>query len=273
MIYLADSGSTKTDWTRSDGRHQQTTGMNPAVMGDDDLCRTLRQVEGREEATQVYYYGAGVRPELRSRMRQLLLDAFPRATSVVAESDLLGAARALCGNGEGVACILGTGANSCLYDGRSIVANTPSLGYVIDDVGSGAALGRRFLLELYKGTLTHLRDSFEQWSGLNAAGVIEHVYRRPQPNRWLASLSPFVAANIEDDAVNELVMNGFREFFRRNIVPYGRRDLPVAFVGSIAWYYRSQLSAACEAEGFQLGVVLRSPLEGLLRYHGLDLAQ
>jgi len=267
---VADSGSTKTDWTLSDGRQQQTLGINPVVMTDEEIRCTLLKVEGREEAGQVYYYGAGVRPELRLRMRQLLAEAFPHAETIEAESDLLGAARALCGNAEGVACILGTGANSCLFDGRSIVANTPSLGYVLDDCGAGAALGRQLLLDLYKGKLAHLRPSFEQWSGLTVGGIIEHVYRRPQPNRWLASLSPFVAANIEDEGVSALVMSNFREFLIHNVAPYRRADLPVAFVGSIAWYYRPQLQAACQSEGFSLGTVMRSPLDGLLRFHGLE---
>lgn len=267
---VADSGSTKTDWTRSDGWQQQTTGINPVVMTDEEIVCTLQNVEGRAEGDQVYYYGAGVRPEQRMRMRQLLAEAFPHAATIEAESDLLGAARALCGNAEGVACILGTGANSCLFDGRDIVANTPSLGYVLDDCGSGSALGRHLLLELYKGSLTHLRPLFEQWSGLTVGGIIEHVYRRPQPNRWLASLSPFIAANIEDAGVSRLVISNFREFLRRNITPYGRTDLPVAFVGSIASYYRPQLQAACQAEGFVLGTVMRSPLDGLRRFHKLE---
>lgn len=267
MKLIADSGSTKTDWLAEDGRRQQTGGINPVVQQDDDIRRTLLQVEGREEATHVYYYGAGVRPEQRERMRRLLGEAFTQAVVVEAESDLLGAARALCGCSEGVACILGTGANSCLYDGTRIVRQTPALGYVLDDYGGGTALGRRLLLELYKGSLTHLQADFEQWAGMTLADIIGRVYRQPLANRWLASLSEFVAMHQQDGDVNALIINNFREFVRRNILPYQRPDLPVSFVGSIAYHYAAQLAEACQLEKLHTGTIVKGPAEGIAAYH------
>lgn len=173
-ILIADSGSTKTDWVvverGADGRlsheHWQTQGLNPVLMSDGAMSGVLHdellpQVPGlKEEVREVFFYGAGVRPDMVQRMEQVLAGVF-RAGVAHAASDLLGAARALCGHGEGIACILGTGANSCLFDGEQIVANTPALGFILGDEGGGAALGKRFLNAIFKGLLpARLRDEY-----------------------------------------------------------------------------------------------------------------
>ena len=292
MILIADSGSTKTDWLLvekggdGDGARAMaplhTQGINPFHQGADVireiLCsELLPQIEeegarthGATGVTTVRFYGSGVRPELEPVMAQLLREAFPQAVDVEAHNDLLGAARALCGHNYGIASILGTGANSCLYDGERIVENTPPLGYILGDEGSGAVLGRRFLNALYKGGLSkELRDAFVQQTGLTMADVIDRVYRQPLANRFLASLCPFIHEHLDDDAVRDLVVDSFRDFFRRNIVPYGRRDLPVSFVGSVAWYFQEQLAVAAHNEGFLQGNVLKSPLEGLANFEKL----
>ena len=292
MILIADSGSTKTDWLLvgkggdGDGARAMaplhTQGINPFHQGADVIREILRsellpQIEeegarthGATGVTTVRFYGSGVRPELEPVMAQLLREAFPQATDVEAHNDLLGAARALCGHNYGIASILGTGANSCLYDGEHIVENTPPLGYILGDEGSGAVLGRRFLNALYKGVLSkELHDAFVQQTGLTMADVIDRVYRQPLANRFLASLCPFVHDHLDDEAVCGLVVDSFRDFFRRNIVPYGRRDLPVSFVGSVAWYFQEQLAVAAHNEGFLLGNVLKSPLIGLVSFERL----
>jgi N-acetylglucosamine kinase-like BadF-type ATPase len=201
-------------------------------------------------------------------MTSLLQEAFPHAKQVEAHSDLLGAARALCGHNYGIASILGTGANSCLYDGKAIVRNTPALGYILGDEGSGGVLGKHFLHELYKGVLSeNIRSEFEQEYGLTMADVIQRVYREPMPNRFLASFAPFIHRHLSDAAVTRLVVDNFRDFFRYNIRPYGHPEMPVSFVGSMAWYFRDQLAEAADAEGFCLGKILQSPIEGLITYH------
>ena len=183
-------------------------------------------------------------------------------------SDLLGAARAVCGRREGIACILGTGANSCLYDGERIVQNTPALGYILGDEGSGAVLGRRLLNALYKGRLPqHLREAFEQETSLTMSDVIERVYRQPLANRFLASLSPFVARHLDEPALRNMVIDHFREFLRHNVAPYNAPQLPVGFVGSMAFHYQAELREAAHQEGFIMGDVMKSPIDGLLRYH------
>ena len=277
-ILIADSGSTKTDWALAPSTLNcqpsttTTQGLNPFHQSRDTILQILHlellpQMDVNN-VNEIYFYGSGVRPELEPVMEQLLREVFPKAETIEAHSDMLGAARAVCDHNEGIASILGTGANSCLYDGEKIVGNTPALGYILGDEGSGAVLGRRFLNALYKGILSNeIKISFETKTGLTMASVIERVYRQPLANRFLASLSEFIHHHLEDEAVRQLVISNFDEFFQKNIVPYGRPDLPVSFVGSIAWHYQPQLQESAARQGFRLGTVLKSPIDGLLRFH------
>ena len=276
MVLIADSGSTKTDWALQSAsgavERFQTQGINPfhqnRVLIADILRRELLRKLNPDAVDSVYFYGSGVRPEKESVMISLLQEAFPQAKQVEAHSDLLGAARALCGHNYGISSILGTGANSCLYDGETIVQNTPALGYILGDEGSGAVLGRRFLNALYKGMLSDkIKSDFETATGLTMADVIDRVYSQPHANRFLASLSEFIHSHLDDEAVREMVIGNFDDFFQKNIVPYNRPDLPVSFVGSIAWHYQSELQASAARQGFTLGTILQSPIEGLLRFH------
>ena len=200
-------------------------------------------------------------------MARLLQTVLPKAT-VEAHNDLLGAARAVCGQSPGIACILGTGANSCLYDGDDIVQNTPPLGYILGDEGSGAVLGRRFLNALYKGFMPDsVIADFQKDINMTMGEVITHVYRHPMANRFLASLSPFISSHLHEPTVRQLVIDSFRDFFRRNLVQYGRNDLPVGFVGSVAFHYEAQLKEAAASEGYTVGCILKSPINGLVTYH------
>ena len=277
---IVDSGSTKTDWALvgSDGTLLatfQTEGINPVHQSDDTIMCVLNKAKALcpsagSTVESIHFYGAGLIEPKRPLMVRLLTEAFGEARSIEAENDLLGAARALCGRHEGIAAILGTGANSCLYDGRRIVQNTPPLGYILGDEGSGAVLGRLFLNALFKGVLPQeMRNDYLTSAGITYADVIQRVYREPQANRFLASTSLYICAHVgESEALQELVTDNFRQFFRRNIVPYGRRDLAVNVVGSIASHYEPYLRQAAEAEGFSLGTVSQSPMQGLLSFHG-----
>lgn len=276
MILIADSGSTKTDWAFVDDNREvsvvKTQGINPVHQNAETIRTILKEelmAQAPEAATfsAVYYYGSGVRPTEEALMEQLLREALG-ATRVEAKSDLLGAARALCGHEEGIACILGTGANSCLFNGEHIVLNTPPLGYILGDEGSGAVLGKELLNALYKGVLpTELREAFESECGMTLADVVERVYRRPLANRFLASLSPFIHSHLHVPAMQMLVVDSLRSFVRRNVAPYGRADLLLSAVGSIAYYYEEQLRQAAKEEGHALGRVERSPLQALVAYH------
>ena len=282
MKLIADSGSTKTDWVLIDGTtvvaRYLTQGINPFHQSENDILTILRlellpqlpsdRLQATDDALQIYFYGSGVRPELEPLMRRLLTEVFPHSEVVSAHGDLLGAARAVCGNSPGVAAILGTGANSGLYDGTRIVQNTPPLGYILGDEGSGAVLGERFLNALYKGFLpATLLEAFEQDQQMDMATVISRVYRQPMANRFLASLSPFISSHLDVPEVSQLVVDNFRSFFRRNVVQYQHPELPVGFVGSVAYYYQRQLQEAAAVEGFTVGSILKSPIEGLVQYH------
>lgn len=277
-ILIADSGSTKTDWiclTGDDESTQievQTVGLNPFHVSDNEirgvLSHDLLPQLGDVKVDAVYFYGSGVRPEVEGRVEGLLCESFPDAQTVQAHSDLLGACRALCGDKAGIACILGTGANSCVYDGTQVVHNTPALGYILGDEGSGAVLGKHLLHDLYTGVLPHsVRLAFEKEMGLELSEIINKVYREPQANRFLASLSEFIHRHLDEEGIRQLVYNTFSDFINYHVSRYGRRDLPLSFVGSIAYYYQEQLQLIVQMLGYQMGTILKSPLQGLVAYH------
>ena len=265
---IADSGSTKTDWALGVKR-LNTQGINPVHQDEDTIRRILRDELLPQLAdarvTEIAFYGSGVRPELEAKMQRLLGEAFPFAMQIEAKSDLLGAARALCGREEGIACILGTGANSCLFDGHRIVSNTPPMGYILGDEGSGAVLGRQLLNRLYKNVLSDdIKALFEEEVGVKMSDVIERVYRQPLPNRWLASLSVFVHRHLDKPGMEALVVDNFRDFIDRNILAYHRPDLPISAVGSIAYFFKPQLEQAVKERGYAIGRIVRNPLDALV---------
>jgi N-acetylglucosamine kinase-like BadF-type ATPase len=277
MKLIADSGSTKTDWALVEngmvlGKFQ-TQGINPFHQ-DDATIITILQDEllphlstFNSPVLTLYFYGSGLREEQKLRMNALFKKTFPSGT-IFLESDLLGAARALCGREEGIACILGTGANSCLYDGEKIVQNTPPLGYVLGDEGSGAVLGRLFMNAIFKDPqFVEIRELYMKETGLTMPLIINKVYREPLANRFLASTSAFIHQHLEFRPLRQMVVDNFRSFFQRNLVQYQRRDLPVHAVGSIAFNYQEELKEAAEKEGFTIGHLLATPMEGLIEYH------
>ena len=277
-ILIADSGSTKTDWiclTGDDESTQievQTVGLNPFHVSDNEIRGVLTHDVlpqlGDSNVEAVYFYGSGVRPEVEGRVEGLLRESFPDAKTVQAHSDLLGACRALCGDEAGIACILGTGANSCVYDGKKIVHNTPALGYILGDEGSGAVLGKHLLHDLYTGVLPHnLRLTFEKEMGLELSEIINKVYREPQANRFLASLSEFIHRHLDEEGIRQMVYNTFSDFINYHVSRYGRHDLPVGAIGSIAYHYRDLLQEVAEEKGYKLSTVAKSPMEGLVAFH------
>lgn len=279
MILIADSGSTKTDWILTDGAKvlgiKNTRGLNPVLQSHDEIEDTVNSLIDifPEKTTRldVFFYGAGCIGGSRTLMSMVLAKAFAKIAVQInasVDTDLLGAARAACGHAEGIACILGTGANSCLYDGRKIIANTPPLGYVLGDEGSGACLGKLFLNGIFKGWLSErLRDDFLTEYNLTYADVIERVYRQPMPNRFLATIVPFINKHKDDEALKKMIVNSFRDFINLNVRPYKRSDLPLNFVGGVAHSFSLLLKEAALAEGFTIGSIIKAPLENLLKYH------
>lgn len=278
MKLFADSGSTKTEWILCDDnnvhlKHFETLGLNPIHLNDESLRSLLEDValkhlnEEVNQIVQILFYGSGCTPVQRPRVAKVFESLYP-AARVQVESDLLGACRALCNRNEGICCILGTGSASCLYDGDTIIQQTPSLGYILGDEGSGASLGKHLLSDILKGQLPDsICRSFREEYVIDVASVIENVYRRPNANRYLASFCKFLSKNIRVEEIENLVISELQSFIRRNLKIYSRPDLPINFVGSIAYYFSDQLKKALAQEQMLLGKVIQKPLDGILSYH------
>lgn len=273
MKIIADSGSTKTQWALVYNNKVETIttiGLNPYHVSQEEIVRVAREdiaSNVSEEIEGIYFYGSGVTPQKQPIMRDILVQAFGSTADVQAESDMLGAARSLFGNNEGIACILGTGANSCHYNGSRIVSNTPALGYILGDEGGGASIGKHLVNALYKNpALISLRIELEKDYGLTQADIIEKVYRQPMANRFLASLAPFAKKHIDDERIEAIVRQDFTNFFVRNLRPYPE-ELPVGFIGSIAYFLGDLLRSVAEEQGYEISAIAQSPLTGLIRYH------
>ena len=288
MILIADSGSTKTDWAWIENGsivHRVTTaGINPVHQTEEEIEKVVTQLFPRKEDggwskeiifnfqfSILNFYGSGCIPEKKGVLEEVLRKVFPEAEKIEVENDLLGAARAVCQHQEGLACILGTGSNSCYYDGNKIVENVPPLGYILGDEGSGAVLGKLFLNALFKGTLpVSMKEDFLQKSGLTYPEIIQRVYREPMANRFLASTSLYIYEHLDVPALRELVKDNFRDFFRKNIAKYQRPDLSIGAIGSIAYHYRELLQEVATEEGYTLCKVAKSPMEGLVAFHATN---
>lgn len=276
MVLIADSGSTKTEWcilhNGKPVKNILTSGINPYFQNPDEIKQEIEQkllppINGLT-IKAVYFYGAGCsNPE----KNQLIIDAIHHHLSCPVEvfSDLMGAARALCGKQPGIACILGTGSNSCFYNGKDIVKNISPLGFILGDEGSGAVLGKVLVGDCLKNQLPlHLKNKFIEQFQLTPTIILEHVYKQPFPNRYLAKLSRFLIENITEPAIYNLVYDSFRSFFIRNVMQYDDYvDYPISFTGSIAFHYRNVLKEAAESLSLRIEQITQSPMEGLLSFH------
>lgn len=270
MVLIADSGSTKCTWIASDGARTtnvRTRGINAVQHSAEQIREALAELPPCDGVTSVKFYGAGCGetfPEASEKLRREL-EAHFGTTDITVESDLLGAARALWGHGEGIACILGTGSNSCLCRDGEILKNVPPLGYVLGDEGSGAVLGRNLVNGIFKGHIP-LKEEFLAAHGLNYEEIIRRVYREPYANRFLASFAPFIRTHIDRPEIRELVLRSFRDFASRNLSRYPA-ELPVSLLGGVAAHFEALLREALEAEGRRVETIVESPAEGLLKYH------
>ena len=275
MILIADSGSTKTDWCVVENGESilrfKTRGTNPFFQTEEEIGKEIEvgllpSLKGFEPSA-IYFYGAGCAfPEKNDMIRRAV--AF-LCVPVEVGSDLLAAARALCGDQPGIACIMGTGSNSCYYDGREIVKNVSPLGFILGDEGSGAVLGKLLIGDVLKDQLPPaLKDQFLTQYELTPALIMDKVYRQPFPNRFLAGFSPFIREHLDEPAIWELVTRSFLAFFTRNVKQYDYFEQPVHLVGSVAWYYQDILKEIAFDLGIRLGTIARSPMEGLVAYHG-----
>lgn len=276
MNLIADSGSTKTSWCLTADSEKRamtcrTQGINPFYQNGRAILALLRKEYPGDFPLpeHVFFYGAGCGDEKSKSIVQRALQRFFRSASIRVDSDLMAAARSLCQTGEGMVCILGTGSNSCYYDGRTIARHVPSLGYILGDEGSGADIGRRLVSDVLKNQLPHeiIRAFFEACP-MTPAQIQEKVYKNPFPNRFLAQFSHFAADHLESPEIYSLVRSGFVRFFSRNLSQYEEaRRLPVHFTGSIAAVFAEILKEAAVECGFEVGRINVDPMEGLIRYH------
>lgn len=275
QVVIADSGSTKTDWAAMtpDGNVTRfsSRGLNPCVQSASQIADLLEEevaphLRGHEGAS-LFFYGAGCRGEAAGTMKEILEGKFRPGRAEVC-TDLLGAARALCGKEEGIACIIGTGSNSCIYDDKEIVQQVPPLGFILGDEGSGAVLGKRLLGDILKHRMSdETARRFASACQDDLDTILRKVYKEPAPNRYLASLVPFLHRNRRSADVRRLVLDEFDRFFKRNIDYYGRKDLPLHFTGSVAYHFKDEMEETARRNGYAVGRVRQSPLPGLLDFH------
>ncbi len=275
MQLIADSGSTKVDWRaiKEDGSVVEisTEGINPVFQTREqilDIFNTKLVPVLGNGVKQIFFYGAGVvSPEICGALSGYFKEVFPESECYAA-SDVLAAARALCGHKPGIACILGTGSNSCMYDGKDIVKNVRAGGFILGDEASGGYLGKRLISDFIKGLLPkEIEDVFVERYGLDYMAIVQKVYKESLPSRFLASFSPFLNEFKEHPYIHNLLRSSFDEFFKRNIVHYDYQNNDVNFVGSIAYYYRPIIEESAAAQGMKVGKIIKSPIDGLVEYH------
>lgn len=273
---IADSGATKTEWCLLGlGRKRTiiTQGISPYFLNTaqiEALLRTelspkLKQIR----IDEVNYYGTGcASPVNAASVKKAILKVLPKA-KVEVTHDLMAAARSLCGREKGIACILGTGTNSGYYNGRRIVKNSPGLGYVLGDEGSGAYLGKKVIqYYLYDTFDEELKGRFDLTYHTNAREILENVYKKPLPNRYLAGFTRFLADNRGHYMVENIIEDGLNDFFFQHLCKYKEVwKMPVNFTGSVAFGFKDVLQQLCNSYEFELGKVIRTPMEGLIDYH------
>ena len=281
-ILIADGGSTKTDWSIVSGNREidriRTGGINPFFQTEEEISAEIRdnlipRIRESDSVGAVYFYGAGCAfTEKNEIIRRSVTRYLPVPVEV--GSDLLAAARALCGDSPGIACILGTGSNSCFYDGKIVVKNVRAGGYILGDEGSGAVLGKMFLSDVLKGLAPKdvTADFFEKFR-ISPNEVMESVYNRPFPNRFLSTISYFLADYTNDDYVFELITGNLRNFFTRNVCQYDYKNYPIRFVGSLAYSYATILREVAREFGIELEIIEETPMNGLIEFHSLNIEE
>lgn len=281
MKLIAESGSTRTEWVLVEDNNliqrAFTEGLNPFFQTRREISRSVRlglpELFFKKKLEQVYFYGAGCSShEKKNILGASLVAQFK--TPIQVESDLLAAARGLFKCEAGIACILGTGSNSCFYDGKIIAKNVKAGGYILGDEGSGAVMGKHFLSDVLKGLAPKdITNDFYDKFRINANEVMESVYNRPFPNRFLATVSYFLADYLSEDYVYNLITSNLRSFFTRNVCQYDYQNYPVRFVGSLAYHYADLLREIAKEFVINLQVIEETPINGLIEYHAMNITE
>lgn len=273
---IADSGATKCEWCLlEDGKKKtiHTQGISPYFLNEQQILALLEKallpkLKGAI-VTEVHFYGTGLSNPLNVTILKTVLKKCFKKAKIKVETDLTAAARALCGNNKGIACILGTGSNSCYYDGRKMSKNSPGIGYILGDEGSGAYLGKKVIQHFLYGTFDEeLQARFEKRFLTNGIEILENVYKKPLANRYLASFAIFLAENRGHYMIENIIEDGLNDFFFTHIYKYRESwTLPINFIGSVAFGFKDVLQELCNTYELELGKVMKAPMKGLIEFH------
>ncbi len=273
---IADSGATKCEWCLlEDGKKKtiHTQGISPYFLNEQQILALLEKallpkLKGAI-VTEVHFYGTGLSNPLNVTILKTVLKKCFKKAKIKVETDLTAAARALCGKNKGIACILGTGSNSCYYDGRKMSKNSPGIGYILGDEGSGAYLGKKVIQHFLYGTFDEeLQARFEKRFLTNAIEILENVYKKPLANRYLASFAIFLAENRGHYMIENIIEDGLNDFFFTHIYKYRESwTLPINFIGSVAFGFKDVLQELCNTYELELGKVMKAPMKGLIEFH------
>jgi glucosamine kinase len=278
MIGIVESGSTKTQWLFIDKNKKnytnRTVGFNPFYQSPEDICKTLTNdlipnLESKEPIDKIYYYGAGCEAEVnKAKVAKAFKMAMPD-TKVFIMHDLLAAAKALFGDKPGLACIAGTGSNTCYYDGKDVAKNVHSLGLFLGDEGSGGYKGKLLISQYIRKSLPdHLMKAFESEYKDRTDEILVNIYSGEMPSRYLASFAPFLMKHINEPEIYKLVYRSFDELFDNCILKYENyKELPIGFAGSIAYHFKDVLNKVAESKGLKIAIIDPNPSEALLKYH------
>lgn len=278
MILIADGGSTKVDWIALDNNKNElfrvkTIGLNPAVIPQAELLNRVKEsgqlLEVKHSVKQVFFYGAGCgTPKPIEILKEVLQSIFTEA-KISIEEDMLGAVYASSGRNPAMVCILGTGSNSCYFDGNEAQIKTPSLGYTLMDEASGNYFGKLLIRDYYYEKMPkRIAEQFEKEFNLEADTIKLNLYRQPNPNRYLASFAKFMFNFKDDKYIVEMIKKGFQEFFEYRILPYKLNpETPIYFIGSIAFYFKNLLDEVAKENGLIITDVIQRPIDNLIAFH------
>ena len=275
-ILLAESGSTKTDWCflkkGTKPAHFKTSGINPYLQSHEEIASVFENElawDPKKKIDGIVYYGAGAGQQAKKEELGFLLKQYFGIKKIEVQCDMMAAARAMCGNKKGIVSILGTGSNSCYYDGKKIKDKQVSLGYIAGDEGSGNYLGKRVLqYYAYKTFDTELKMAFEQLFGDDISAIINKLYKEPFPNRFLATLVTLLKQNRGHYMVENIIEDCLSDFFQHHILKYRESwKLPLYFTGSVAFEFKDVLATLCDQYELELGYIVKTPIDGLISYH------
>ena len=278
MILIADGGSTKADWIAINNNKEEvfrvrTLGLNPAVVSEDELKNRIinmfQLINIKNEVSEIHFYGAGCGTPKPSKILEDVLQSIFANASINVSEDMLAAVYAASGKTPALVCILGTGSNSCYFDGENVQMKTASLGYVLMDEASGNYFGKLLIREYYYHKMPKaMAEKFEKEFNLDADFIKQNIYRMPNPNMYLASFAKFMFEFKEEKYIKRIIKRGFHEFFKYRILPFEKdTNTPLYFIGSIAFYFRDILEKVAKKYDLKVTDVIQRPIDNLLEYH------